>query len=84
MNEDTKLESGISGGMTHVNTAKLVDEYFKKPYHYAKFINDKGEVSALCFKKPHAINLKIESWTNRKEAVTCEKCKAKLNDNTKS
>jgi hypothetical protein len=43
-------------------------------------INDAGEVSALCFKTPHAIDLKRSRWTNRKEAVTCPKCKRLLTE----
>jgi len=31
-------------------------------------------VSALCFPKPRAIDLKRAAWTIRASAVTCEKC----------
>lgn len=47
---------------------------FEKIFHRADKCNDKGQVSALCFKIPHPINLKKASWTIRDEAVTCEKC----------
>lgn len=44
--------------------------------HLAKHFRSDGKVSALCAKKPRAINLKVALWTNREEAVTCGKCKA--------
>ena len=40
----------------------------------AKTSIETGAVSALCFKKPRAIDLKIASWTIRDEAVTCKQC----------
>lgn len=46
----------------------------EKIRHMAKLINGKGQVSPLCAKKPKAINLAKESWTNRRDAVTCPKC----------
>ena len=45
-----------------------------KVYHMANKIQAGGAVSALCFKKPQAINLMRSSWTIRPEAVTCPKC----------
>lgn len=54
-----------------------------KRYHFAAKINSNGDVSAFCFTTPRAINLKVASWTNRAEAVTCPKCRgllAKLTD----
>lgn len=45
-------------------------------YHRGSLINQRGGVSALCFSKPRAINLKQAMWTNRDEAVTCPKCLA--------
>lgn len=45
-----------------------------KEYHMADKIGPTGAVSALCFKKDRAINLKIALWTIRPEAVTCKKC----------
>jgi hypothetical protein len=50
-----------------------------KKYHWGAKINANGDVSALCFEKPRAINLSRASWTNRKEAVTCPKCLTRLN-----
>lgn len=47
----------------------------KKPVHRAAMVNQAGGMSALCFAKPRAINLRIASWTICDEAVTCEKCK---------
>ncbi len=46
-----------------------------KTYHYWAKMNDQGEVSALCFKTPHAIDLAKSTWTNRENAVTCPRCK---------
>lgn len=46
----------------------------QKTYHMAHEIKDGGAVSALCFKKPRPINLKVACWTIRPEAVTCKKC----------
>ena len=45
-----------------------------KPVHMAKMVNDKGDVSPLCAARPRRINLKVATWTNRAEAVTCKKC----------
>jgi hypothetical protein len=45
-----------------------------KRYHYAAKIRSDGQVSALCFDPPHAIDLRRASWTNRREAVTCPRC----------
>lgn len=47
----------------------------QKVYHLASKINANGEVSALCFKTPRAINLERALWTTRIEATTCPKCK---------
>ena len=55
----------------------------KKLYHFTAKINANGDVSALCYKVPRAINLKIALWTNRSEAVTCPKCKRALAARTK-
>jgi len=49
-----------------------------KLYHRGSLIDNKGNVSALCYAKPKAINLKQALWTNRDEAVTCPKCLAIL------
>ncbi len=49
-----------------------------KPIHRGALINQRGGVSALCFVRPRAINLKSATWTNRDEAVTCKKCLAAM------
>ena len=51
-----------------------------KPYHYAKMINEKGQVSLLCASRPRAINLKRAWWTTRPGAVTCVRCLNKLRE----
>ena len=43
-------------------------------YHMFDLVNHRGEVSALCFKKPRAINMKLASWTIAESAVTCRAC----------
>ena len=45
-----------------------------KIIHRGHLINPRGGVSALCFSRPRAIDLRSASWTNRDEAVTCPKC----------
>lgn len=53
------------------------DPYFdQKVYHMAGLMNNHGGVSALCYSKPHTINLaRGQSWTLRAEDVTCPKCR---------
>lgn len=49
-----------------------------RTYHRAAMISESG-VSALCFKKPRAIDMRPESretWTTDDAAVTCRKCRA--------
>ena len=51
-------------------------------YHRADKISAKG-VSALCFKRPRAINMSVssrETWTTDDAAVTCPKCRALIVD----
>lgn len=51
----------------------------KKIIHKAAKINENGDVSALCFKVPHAINLKVASWQMYNDRfVTCPKCRRAL------
>lgn len=45
-----------------------------QPGQKASKVSSAGKVSALCFKRPHAIDLARESWTIRNEGVTCEEC----------
>ena len=42
--------------------------------HMADKVNARGDVSALCFPTPRAINMKRETWVTDQKAVTCEKC----------
>lgn len=46
----------------------------EKIRHKAGKVSQRGDVSAICFPIPRAINLKKESWTIRDDAVTCPKC----------
>jgi hypothetical protein len=46
-----------------------------KVIHLATLINDNGDVSPACAKKPRKLNLKVSTWTLRKSEVTCNKCK---------
>lgn len=45
-------------------------------YHRGDKIDARGRVSALCFPKPRAIDMKRATWTMQDGAVTCLKCKA--------
>ena len=45
-----------------------------KPIHMADKVNPQGAISPLCAKKPKALNLNTDSWTNRPWAVTCPRC----------
>lgn len=49
-----------------------------KIYHFPKSINRDGGVYALCAAKSQVINLRKASWTNRREGVTCPRCKKRL------
>lgn len=44
--------------------------------HRASKIDPKGRVSALCFPKPRAIDMKRATWVMNDDAVTCPKCRA--------
>ena len=46
----------------------------EKIRHAMDKIRSDGAVSALCFKRPRAIDLKRATWTNRAGAVTYPKC----------
>ena len=52
----------------------------EKVVHMAHQIRGDGAVKALCFRGNRPINLRLASWTNRAEAVTCKKCARILND----
>lgn len=47
---------------------------YSKIIHRGTMVDPDGNVSALCFRTPHAIDLRKASWTTRDEAVTCSKC----------
>ncbi len=49
-----------------------------KIYHKAASVNAAGHVSALCFKRPRAIDRARASWTLVDKLVTCPKCLAVL------
>ena len=44
--------------------------------HRGDKINPQGRVSALCFPKPRAIDMKRATWVMSDDAVTCPKCRA--------
>ena len=46
----------------------------RKVYHLAKLFGKNG-VSALCYKQPRAICLRLALWTITPRQVTCRKCR---------
>lgn len=42
--------------------------------HRAGKVNERGDISAKCYKVPKAINLSKETWTLIDKNVTCPKC----------
>ena len=44
--------------------------------HRGDKINPQGRVSALCFPKPRAIDMKRATWVMSDDAVTCPTCRA--------
>jgi hypothetical protein len=46
----------------------------RKKYHKAALFAPDGSVSALCFRRPRAIDLRRALWTTDDTAVTCVKC----------
>lgn len=70
----------MSDGTSQATLRRL--GYAEKVYHFAALISEDGGVSALCYSRPRAINLKAgQSWTLRKEAVTCKRCLKALDEN---
>jgi hypothetical protein len=56
-----------------------VDPYRdNKLYHKAALFREDGRVSALCFNKPHSINPRFALWTTDDTAVTCKKCRRRM------
>lgn len=50
----------------------------QRVYHFTAKVRCDGAMSALCYRRPRPINLRLALWTIREEAVTCPKCKALL------
>ena len=42
--------------------------------HRGDKISEQGDVSALCFKRPRAIDMQRASWVLSDSGVTCAKC----------
>lgn len=53
----------------------------QRVYHFAAKVRADGAMSALCYRRPRPIDLRLALWTIRREAVTCPKCKALLEAN---
>lgn len=60
-----------------MSVGKSPDDPYRdhKKYHKAALMREDGRVSALCFRRPRAINLARALWTLQDEAVTCRKCR---------
>lgn len=58
----------------------MAEEQIAKPkiVHMAAKIAPDGRVSALCYPKPRAINLKRATWSHFARFVTCPRCKGGL------
>jgi hypothetical protein len=50
----------------------------RRKVHKAAKINENGDVSALCFEPPRAINMKTQTWTLTDRFVTCGHCRSML------
>jgi hypothetical protein len=51
-----------------------------RPVHFAALIRKDGAVSPVCAARPRKINLKVASWTNRQEAITCPRCLTRVDE----
>ena len=51
--------------------------------HRGDKIDPRGRVSALCFPKPRAIDMKRATWVMTDDAVTCPKCRALIAERSK-
>jgi hypothetical protein len=49
-----------------------------KPVHRGAMVRPNGDVSSLCTKRPRVLDYSRETWTNRSEAVTCQRCRKRL------
>jgi hypothetical protein len=60
--------------------ARRHDPYYDHQiYHYAALFSAMGDVSALCYRRPHAINLtKGQAWVWDADRVTCWRCRKAL------
>jgi hypothetical protein len=52
--------------------------------HRGDKINAQGRVSALCFPKPRAIDMKRATWVMSDDATTCPKCRALIEARSKT
>jgi hypothetical protein len=50
----------------------------RRTVHYGAKVNERGQVSALCFDPPKPIWLSRATWTLAETTVTCERCKRLL------
>lgn len=64
-------------------TAEMMTRLRIKPHrrtvHMGAKIAEDGSVSALCYRVPHPIDMKIATWTLTARFVTCGKCRSALN-----
>jgi hypothetical protein len=60
---------------TDIMTAAGV-EPLRRLVHLASLVNCDGSVSARCYRRPRAINLKRATWTLDPRKVTCPRCKS--------
>lgn len=49
-----------------------------RKYHYATFVRKGGAISALCFTRPRAIDMRKATWTISAAAVNCQRCLKKM------
>jgi hypothetical protein len=51
--------------------------------HRGHLVNGRGGVSALCFKRPRAIDMSRATWVGRDDTVTCRKCLAIIGERSR-
>lgn len=56
----------------------MPDRVKRRIVHRATAVDGTGQVSALCFKRPRAIDLRRAAWTVGDATVTCPRCCALL------
>jgi|GEM_PF-6272912 len=64
--------------MTDTEAVKMTRRVRVKRVHMGASVNQRGQVSALCYRRRRPIDLRAATWTNRTEAVTCPACRAAL------